>query len=50
MSDWAWLLILAMYLYLIQWLRDMKKDVRRDLGDVLRALQNVRKEQVPGAE
>lgn len=50
MSDWAWLLILAMYLYLIQWLRDMKKDVQRDLGDVLRILQSVRKEQVPGAE
>ncbi len=40
MSEWAWVLILAMYLYLFQWLRDMKKDVRRDLQDILRAIQN----------
>ncbi len=40
MSEWAWVLILAMYLYLFQWLRDMRKDVQRDLQDILRALQN----------
>lgn len=43
MSEWAWLLILAMYLYLFQWLRETKKDV-------LRAIQDAQKDLVAAME